>query len=142
MTDFQAILGTYQLEILDELIDRRIEIANIYDKELESINWLTIPARITNRKMVYQTYHILLNEKIDRKKFIKSLKKVGIETNLGAQAVPHLSFFKKKYRYCETEFPNSLRVFKYGLAIPIGNHLTDEDIESIVNEILSMELLR
>ncbi|MCK5059326.1 MAG: DegT/DnrJ/EryC1/StrS family aminotransferase [Candidatus Aminicenantes bacterium] len=135
MTDFQAALGLSQLEKIEEITKRRIDIARFYDRELSSVEWITTPKRFPDREMVYQTYHILLDDKIDRDKLIMTLKKHGIETNLGAQALQCLTFYKKKYGFEEESFPNALRSYRSGLALPIYPQLTHKQLKRIVGSL-------
>jgi perosamine synthetase len=135
LTDFQAVLGTSQLIDLDSDIDHRIKIAQQYNRYFNNKEYITFPETFDNRKMVYQTYHVLLDNKINRKDLIKYLTVNGIETNLGAQALNSLSYYVKKYNFDEYEFPNATNAFYNGLALPIGNHITFEDVEYICTKI-------
>jgi len=138
MTDFQAVLGIEQLLEIDNIIEKRIKIANIYDEKLSSIDKIKIPHNFKNRKAIYQTYHILVNDVINRDNLIMKLKENGIETNLGAQALPCLTFYKNKYNLIEIDFPNAVKAYKQGLALPMGNHLTGKDISFICEKLANI----
>ena len=135
MTNFQAALGLPQLLEIEEIIEKRIRMAERYDKELHNIAEIKTPVRFKNRKAVYQTYHIIVDGEIDRDKLIRSLKDEGIETNLGAQALNCLSYYKSKYNYKEIDFPNSAKAFKQGLALPLGIHLNLNEILNICEKL-------
>ena len=144
MTDFQAALGLEQLTEIENIIKQRIKIANLYNEKLSSNDKIKIPFKYKNRKSIYQTYHILLNDEIDRDKFIKKLKENGIETNLGAQALPCLTYYKNKYNMKEIDFPNAVKAYKKGLALPMGIHLKDKDVSYVCGNlanILSIEII-
>ena len=138
MTDFQAILGICQLEDIDNIIIQRIETANKYNNELKKTNWIKTPHVYENRKMVYQTYHVLLDDDKDRDKLVDYLKSKEIESNLGAQALPCLTYYKTKYKLKESDFPNAVNAYKQGLALPMGDHVTTEDITYISNTLKTM----
>ena len=70
---------------------------------------------------------------IDRDNLIIKLKENGIETNLGAQALPCLTYYKNKYNLKEIDFPNAVKAYKQGLALPMGDHVNPEDITYISN---------
>jgi len=131
--DFQAALGLFQLFSIEDIIKARIEIAKTYDEKLSPIDWVTVPKLFRDRKNVYQTYHIMLDDKIDRDELIRSLRKKDIEANVGAQALNCLTHYREKYALEEQDFPNAARAFKQGLALPMGNHVSCEDIEYIAN---------
>lgn len=132
MTDFQAVLGLYQLLIIEELINQRIDTAKLYDELLKNIPWITTPPLFENRKMVYQTYHILLEERLNRDLLIQHLRNNGIETNYGAQALTELSYYKNKYSPIIENFIKAKQAYQCGLALPLGKHLNEGDIEYIV----------
>ncbi|MCZ6704126.1 MAG: DegT/DnrJ/EryC1/StrS family aminotransferase [Ignavibacteria bacterium] len=133
MTDFQAVLGIYQLKIIDKIIDERINQADIYNNLLDKIGWINLPSNFVNRKMVYQTYHVLLDDCVDRHKLIDYLRKEKIQANLGAQALNLLYYYKKKYRFKIGDFPIATRAYNNGIVLPIGYHIKKKDIESISN---------
>jgi dTDP-4-amino-4,6-dideoxygalactose transaminase len=133
MTDFQAVLGISQLEEIDNIIIQRIETANKYNNKLKEITWIKIPYVYKNRKMVYQTYHAVLDDDKDRDELVDYLKSKDIETNLGAQALPCLTYYKTKYKLKESDFPNAVNAYKRGLALPMGEHINLKHIQFITS---------
>lgn len=138
MTDFQAVLGISQLEDIDDIIIQRIETANKYNNKLKEVNWIKTPHVYKDRKMIYQTYHVLLDDDKDRDKLVDYLKSKEIETNLGAQALPCLTHYRNKYKLKESDFSNAVKAYKQGLALPMGTHITTEDITYISNTLKSI----
>jgi perosamine synthetase len=135
LTDFQAAIGIPQLEQIDMLIDQRIEQANRYNELIGSSPDIITPAIIEGRKHVYQTYHVIV-EGLNRDELILKLREQGVETNLGAQALHCLTYFKEKYGIAEDELPNATKAFKNGLALPIGWHLNEADQEFVSEKLL------
>ena len=133
MTDFQAVLGLEQMKKLEDDIRNRIELAKKYNKQLKEIKWIKIPELFDNRRMVFQTYHILVDSKIDRDELIQYLREKGVEVNYGAQALNCIQFYKKKYNLTKDSAPNAANAFYHGIALPIGTHILSEDIEYISN---------
>ena len=135
LTEIQAVIGIEQLKIIDELIEKRIQIAKMYDNILSDINWVKTPKLFKERKMIYQSYHILLNENINRNNLIKYLRDNNIETNLGAQALNCLEFYKNKYKYLCSDYPNATRCFTSGLVLPMSYNLSIDDIKEVYDKI-------
>jgi len=129
LTEIQAVIGIEQLKILDELIEKRIQIAKMYDDLFSDISWINTPNIFAERKMVYQTYHILVDEVINRDDLIIHLKMNDIETNYGAQALNCLTYYRNKYNLHDEDFPNAYKSYKKGLALPLGHYL---DINAIL----------
>jgi dTDP-4-amino-4,6-dideoxygalactose transaminase len=133
MTDFQAALGLEQMKYLDDDIKNRIELAKEYNKQLSDIEWIKTPELFDNRRMVYQTYHILVDDKINRDVLIAYLREKNIEVNYGAQALNCVKFYKEKYRLTSESNPNATNAFYKGIALPMGNHISSENMEYISN---------
>lgn len=135
MTDFQAAMGIPQLAILDEIIEKRIKIAEEYSKSLGGIDWIKIPVNFDNRKAVYQTYHILINQDYNRDNLINHLNHYGIQTNFGAQAIHVQKYFKEKYSYAIENYCNAINAYNNGLSLPIGEHIGCNEIEEIIQKV-------
>jgi len=131
MTEFQAVMGYYQLSGLEDDIRMRIHLAKKYREYLSVFNWLRLPEQFENRRHIYQTFHIVLDSDINRGQFIALLKNHGIEANLGAQGLHLLPFYKNKYEYIAADFPQASLAFHHGVALPIGTHVTEADIDFI-----------
>jgi len=132
MTDFQAVLGLYQLSEIGDIVNTRIELAKKYDNGLSKIKWIRTPVVYENRKAIYQTYHVIVDDFVVRDALMAKLRASGIETNLGAQALNCLTYFRKKYGHMPEDFPNARKAYVHGLALPIGNHCNSEDIDYVV----------
>ena len=131
MTDFQAALGYEQFTTLDDLIAMRLKTAGLYDELLSPINWIQLPEKINGRKMVYQSYHIMMDSMICRDKVTAYLKKCGVETNIGAYAMNRLSIYRNKYSLKDADFPNAVAAFTRGVVLPMGSHVGSAEIRSI-----------
>ena len=135
MTDFQGALLLSQFKRLPEILKRKSNIANQYLIEIKNYD-ITLPKIPKNKIPSWQTFHILLPDRLDQKETILKLKRLGIGTNLGAQCMPEQTFFKSKYNYDSAKkFPNSHKAFHKGLAIPLYEKLTEEEITFIIRTI-------
>lgn len=128
MTDFQGALGMIQMKRLEEIIGRRIELANLYNNKFEGISSIGCPKRKKEMRHTWQSYVILLNKKIDRNAFMAHLKTSGIETAIGTYAVSCQPCYNKKNRV----LPNSLFAYKQGVCLPLYPKMTVEDIAEVV----------
>ncbi len=133
MTEFQAVLGVHQMPGFEDGVARRIAQARRYDELLAGVPGLRTPASLPRRRAVYQTYHVVLPEAIERAEVIASLKARGIETNLGAQALNCLTYFQEAFGYDERSCPQATIAFRRGLALPMGGHCRDSDIASVAD---------
>lgn len=136
MTDIQAAMGIAQMKKLDNIINSRRNIASEYNKLLGSHPNLTVPVEKNYGQHIYQTYHILLDEKINRDVVKEKLKERGIECNIGAHAIHKLHYYKNKYSF-NTAFTNSLAAYTEGLALPMHSELTYDKLQYIGSILLN-----
>jgi len=138
ITDFQAALGIPQLKILDSYLAKRIKLAGYYNSKLEGVPGLKVPAYISNGSHTYQTYHVLFDKKVNRDNIIQALKEKGIQSNIGAQAIHMLTYYREKYSFDSTDFPFAEAAYKSGLALPIGHHVSESDVAYICSSLIKV----
>lgn len=134
LTDFQAALVDSQFNRLDSIFKYKNELADIYFNELKEVSSILLPDLPINKTHTWQSFHIVLDGKINRDRFIEELRKQGVGTNYGAQCMPFQKYFQQKYGLtCEQCFPNALRAYKQGLVLPMYSLLNKADIRLIAN---------
>jgi len=138
MTDFQAVLGISQLDEIDETIDIHRKQAQHYNQALKGVDGIKFDREYSNRFKTYQTYHLVLNDGDLRDRLKQALFKLGIESNIGAYAIPALTYYQNKYNLPLSGYPNAFTAWDQGLALPIGRHLSSDDLNYISNAILKL----
>jgi perosamine synthetase len=131
MTDFQAALVLSQFERFPKLLEKKEELARIYLTELAGIDRIELPSVETDKRHTWQTFHIVLDQSVDRGRLIKDLQNRGIGTNYGAQCIPAEQFYLKYNLNCEKQFPIALKSARRGLALPIYDRLTASDVKTV-----------
>ena len=131
LTDFQAALAASQLPRLEAAIERRTEIAELYRRLLNSPR-VRLPSVPPGARHTYQTFHILLDPAVDRPALIANLKASGIGSNYGAQCIPAQTHYRRKYGHdAAREFPRAYRAYTSGLAIPMFEKMSDDDVAQV-----------
>lgn len=131
MTDFQAALILSQLVRLRAQIEYKQKLAEVYYQEIKSSRVILPQFDERNKNHTWQTFHVLV-EDADRDELITLLRKEGIGTNYGAQCIPDVTYYKNKYQHqSETLFPSAYKSYKQGLALPIYERLTKEDVKYV-----------
>ena len=131
MTDFQAALVFSQMNRLQDSIAYKNELAAIYFKEIKTNN-IQLPFIPNYTTHTWQTYHVIIDENINRDNLIDRLREKNIGVNYGAQCIPYMKVYQDKYHYsCEELFPNALKAYKQGLALPIYDLVTQEQVKYI-----------
>lgn len=132
MTDFQAALLNSQFLRLENILDYKNNLATLYNQHLCKNKNISIPYVPINKKHTWQSYHIILDDAIDRDRLIAMLKDKNIGTNYGAQCIPFQKYYQKKYKLnCEKLYPNAMGAYKKGLVLPLYGKLKISDVEYI-----------
>lgn len=135
LTDIQAALLLSQFNRIESTLSRKKSIANRYLKEINNSK-ITLPYVPPNKTPSWQTFHVILSENLDRNIVISEFRQKGIGVNYGAQCIPEQTYFKNKYNLdSEIEFPNSLKAYKKGLAIPLYEKLENYQIDYIIESL-------
>lgn len=138
MTDFQAAMGYAQLAELDDTIAIHRAQATFYNKMLIDIQGIHIDTRYENRFQTYQTYHIVFDNNKIRDHVKSELYKLGIESNIGAYAIPVQSYYQKKYNLPTEKYSMADKAYRCGLALPVGRHLQESHLEFISSEVIKL----
>lgn len=135
MTDFQAALAYSQFQRLPSILNYKEELANIYFSAVSNLK-LILPKVPENRNHTWQTFHVLITADLDQQAVIDWLKTKNIGANYGAQCIPAQTYFKKKYGIdAASVYPNAYRAYTKGIAIPLYERLTKDDILYIAQTI-------
>ncbi len=131
LTDFQAALVNSQMQRIDTIIHKKQTLAEVYFEELKNSN-IVVPSVPADRNHTWQTFHILCNTNRNQQEVINYLKQNNIGSNYGAQCIPAMTFYQKKYGHdAKQQFSNAYMAFTKGIALPLYDKLTKETILQI-----------
>jgi dTDP-4-amino-4,6-dideoxygalactose transaminase len=136
ITDFQCALGTSQLKKLDKFIQRRREIAGIYNDAFKGNDFFDLPVEKDYARSSWHLYPIRLKDKYKEKKkqIFNKLKEKG----LGVQVHYTPVYFQPYYRNLGYRHGLCLIAEKYYnrcLSIPIFPAMSDGDIKFVIEKI-------
>jgi dTDP-4-amino-4,6-dideoxygalactose transaminase len=129
----QASILSVKLKHLDSWTEARINVANFYLDELKNLNEVVLPHREVWAKQVYHLFVIRTNKRDELQEYLKQHNvSSGIHYPI---SLPKL----KAYRYLSQEnedfFANNMDSDL--LSLPIGEHLTHEDLDKITTLVKS-----
>ena len=141
ITDFQCALGSNQLSKLQSFIDKRREIALIYDKAFLRFDRFKIPLINDSIDHAYHLYPLQINFKdlkINKNDFFFKMKELGI--NLQVHYIPvHLQpYYRKKYGYKAGDFSISENFYKNEVSLPIYPNLSFDDVQIVIDKIIKI----
>jgi dTDP-4-amino-4,6-dideoxygalactose transaminase len=136
LSNVQAAIGLVQLENIDELLNRRLELAENYKKLLKPVKGVDIPVTTENGKHAYQSFCIFVN---DRDRIMKTMRDKDIEVQIGTYSLHmHKAFNQNEKVALASNFKGSLYAYKHCLTLPLYHELTFEQQEFIVDELKNL----
>lgn len=135
LTDFQAALVTSQLNRISDILEYKRSLAHIYIEELLVCD-LKLPYTPEGFTHSWQTFHVVCEDRDTRDSLMAYLKEHQIFTNYGAQCIPEMTYYQKKYKSNSSEiFPNAYTAYTCGLALPLGENHSLSDIQKVSKKI-------
>ena len=131
-----AAVGLAQLARIDEVIKKRREIANYYNKKLDNINGLKCPVVPENSFHVYQLYSILLEERKKRDLLQQYLYDNGISSKVYFTPAHKSPFYEKELGY-STKLKITEDVSERILTIPLHLLLKKEEMDYVIEKIFN-----
>ena len=146
MTDLQGAVGVVQMNRLRGILERRRELASLYDEELRGLEWMQTPTYPAESLHGYQSYVCLFApeppsmENVEqlhkqRNRLMLDLEQKGIATRQGTQAVHTTTYYRERYGLSPEDFPNSYIADRLSLALPLYPQMTEAEMEYVVGSL-------
>ena len=139
LTDIQCALGISQLKKLDIFIQRRREIVNMYAQAFVDNPFFDLPREKSGAKSAWHLYPIRLKDKYKAKK-VEIFTKLR-ERGLGVHVHYIPVYFQPYYEqlgYKKGFWPNAEDFYEREISIPIYQTMSDEDIQYVKDNLLSV----
>jgi dTDP-4-amino-4,6-dideoxygalactose transaminase len=134
-TEIQSALGLVQLRKLDRNNRKRKRLVEIYRKELQEVEGISIPFSKFRGNPSYHLFPILLAPSIDRKKVMERLKDFGIQASVHYPPVHLFSLYRKRFSYKMGMLPKTEEVSRREVTLPLHPRMKQEDVKWIVKRV-------
>lgn len=128
LDEIQAALLLVNMRYLSKDINKRMQIAMIYNKYISTVK----PLKTLKNNL--HAYHLYVVKTRNRAAFIKHLQSRHIETIIHYPVPSHL---QKAFKYKSEQLPRAERLCKEIVSIPLHSHLTHSEVEYIIDAINS-----
>ncbi len=146
MTDIQGALGCAQMDRLDEILDRRRELAARYDELLAGLDAFATPHVPDGYVHGYQAYVCLFRpdepvpENVERlhrgrNDLMRELERAGIQTRQGTHSPVLTAYYAQKYGLRPEQFPSSYAADRLSLALPLYPQMTEDEQVTVFTEL-------
>jgi dTDP-4-amino-4,6-dideoxygalactose transaminase len=137
MSELQAALGRTQIARIAENLKRRSANFGALKQRLANIpNVHVLDVADPNAANSHYCLVAILEGKLasSRNDIVARLNGAGVGTSVYyPQPVPRMVHYRKKYGYDAARFPNATVISDSSIALPVGWHVTPEDIDYIGN---------
>lgn len=130
MSDITAAVGVAQIKKLEDIIERKRQLARYYDEKLEAVDNIEAPFVSKDVEHVYQSYVALVDEKVGRNKVIQMLKKEGVQAQIGTYSL-HIQPVYGSLDKC----PVSKDIFNRAIALPFYYQLSEKEIDTVIDKL-------
>lgn len=133
MTDIMAALGLGQLQRYPEMLARRKQIVEMYNKELENCNVDVLKHYGDDFSSSRHLYLMRLVGKdvVYRNEIIVKMAEKGIVANVHYKPLPmHTAY--KNLGFVIKDYPNAYEMYKNEITLPLHTLLTDEQVDYII----------
>jgi perosamine synthetase len=143
MSEIHAAIGIEQMKKLPEFLAKRLRNHVILTQELAKCPGLKVlPQPMTDRiTSCHYCLSVILEDKYAQKRpeIMEALTSLGIGSSVYyPQPVPRMKYYQDKYGYDAENFKNAARLSDNSIALPVGPHLTEEDMKIIAKEFIKI----
>jgi dTDP-4-amino-4,6-dideoxygalactose transaminase len=133
MTDIQAAVGREQLKRVPIIVARRRELAARYHERLRGMPGIRLPEEPVFARSNWQTYCVVLDERLDQRTVMQHMLDAGVATRRGATCAHREPAYPRETWRATESLGTSERLQSHGLALPLFHDMTADDQDYVVN---------
>jgi dTDP-4-amino-4,6-dideoxygalactose transaminase len=138
MTDIQAAIGLQQLKKIKKHLKIRDKIWEEYQNFFKNYEIKTPDKIENNTTHAKHLYTILIDKKklgITRDEFMMKLHTNGVGTGVHYRSIPSHTFYKKKFKWKQSDYKNSSLIGDQTVSLPLSPNLTKKNFDKILHTI-------
>jgi len=132
MNEVQAALGRAQLRRIDEILEKRRSNFAALKQALRGVPGIRI---LDSANSEVRSSHYCLSVVLERhlgerrNEIVRRLNAAGVGTSVYyPQPVPRMRYYREKYGYDPTRFPQAATISDCSVALPVGPHVASDDV--------------
>lgn len=139
MTDITASIGLMQLKRYPEMLARRREIVNCYNKGLKNLDITVLNHYDDNQSSSAHLYLVRLNGKdVEyRNQVIVQMAERGIACNVHYKPLPMMTAYKN-LGFDIKNYPNAYNQYRNEITLPLHTCLTNEEVEYVIRNFIEI----
>jgi dTDP-4-amino-4,6-dideoxygalactose transaminase len=134
-TEIQSALGLVQLKKLDRNNRKRKRLVEVYRKELQEVDEISIPFSELKGSPSYHLFPILVAPSISKNNVMDRLKDFGIQTSVHYPPVHLFSLYRKRFGFKMGMLPKTEEVSRREVTLPLHPRMKQEDVKWITKKL-------
>ena len=134
MSDIQAALLLPQIKKIKSIQSMRKSIFEEYVSHFDR-SVIKIPEIVKNTRHSYHLFTIWVPS--DRDKILEKLQRKGIGVAVNYRSIHILKYYKEKYEYKDSSFPNSYAIGESTISLPFYPSLDVKDVKYVSDTLKS-----
>ena len=136
LDEMSSALGVSQMNRIDELIDRRNRVAQLYNRRLAAIQNIELPyVGPETTRMSWFVYVIRTKAPLQRDRFAADLEAEGIPVRPYFLPIHLQPYIAEKFGCREGDFPVTEDLGRRGLALPFSSCMTEDQVALVCDKI-------
>lgn len=132
MSNILAAVGLAQMEVVDDLLNERMKLAENYHQLLKGYGKIKIPETTENGIHSYQSFAVFVPE---RDRVMKEMREEGIEVQIGTYALHQHPAFQQRGVRLRGQYPGSIRAWEETLVLPMYHSMTNAGQAEVVEKL-------
>ena len=133
MNDISAAVGIHQLGRLDGWIERRAELADLYDEALRDLPLELPPRPPAHARHAHHLYIVRLDPRVDRERVIERMQAAGIGCSVHFRAIHLYDHYRSRYGIAASDLPVASRLSATALSLPLFPAMSESDVEYVAS---------
>ncbi len=139
MNEIQAAIGIQQINRVDRFLKARKENYAVLEAGLEPVDEIRL-FKHRHEESISSRYcfSFVLSGQVANRRYelVDALNRRGVGTSVYyPKPVPHMTYYREKYGYKDTDFPVAAKISDHSVALPVGPHLDADDMHYIVQSV-------
>ena len=136
LDEMSAALGTVQVSRLDEMLEKRTQVANWYESALADVEGVEIQfIEESTSRMSWFVYAVRFDEKINRDELAQKLIAAGVPVRPYFAPIHLQPYMVEKFGYKAGDFPITEDIGNRSLALPFSGVMSEAQVEQVCQTI-------
>jgi len=135
MTDVGAAIGVHQLARLDAILERREQLAQLYDAALDDLPLELEPPTEAGMRHGRHLYAVRVSPEapVSRDELIDHLADTQIGTSIHFKPIHRFRYYRETRGLGDADFPVASQYADRTLSLPLHQGMSDDDLEDVVS---------